>query len=196
MGLDAFHEAYQDLLERRIDFFAVYPDFRLTVNYTLSHPIDIVPGSFNPLHGAHREIYGRLIWDHNRDLENTFFEISIQSAIGKPPIEFDDLMERVKQFAWYAPVLVTNAPLFREKAVHFNNATFWIGADVANAFILHDGTEGIAKIPADFMIVPRGAYNLPENLPSNMHWVDWWLSPEVAMLSSTELRNKENENDL
>ena len=87
----------------------------------------LFPGSYRPLHGGHRllaEVAGRKL-----GLSVTF-EIS-RTNVDKPPLADFEVAERLKQFENYAPVAVTRAAIFTDKARLFPGCVFIAGADTA-----------------------------------------------------------------
>jgi hypothetical protein len=90
-------------------------------------PAALLPGSFNPLHEGHcalREVAAGLVGGP------AAFELSAFNA-DKPPLPGEELRRRLAQFAWRAPVWLTRAPTFHEKAELFPGAVFVVGADTA-----------------------------------------------------------------
>jgi hypothetical protein len=83
------------LLNGEIDFFTVHPDG--IVNAGRKGDIKgalLVPGSFNPLHLAHCQLY-----DRAEMLEgNATFELSAFN-VDKPPIDISTMLNRLSQFA-------------------------------------------------------------------------------------------------
>ena len=51
--------------------------------------------------------------------------------VDKPPLLMEEVEHRLRQFAWHAPVWLTRAPTFAEKAALFPGATFVVGSDTA-----------------------------------------------------------------
>ena len=87
----------------------------------------VLPGSFDPLHGAHVEL-ARVASDIlDTDVA---FELSLTN-VDKPPIGVDELERRLERFLKSGEVLVTSAPTFVEKARIFAGRFFVIGADTA-----------------------------------------------------------------
>lgn len=87
----------------------------------------LVPGSFNPLHHGHTElasIAGR------RYRKTVGYEISVFN-VDKPPLSLDEVVRRTTQFINLAPVVLTRAPTFVEKAQLFPGRIFAVGADTA-----------------------------------------------------------------
>jgi hypothetical protein len=114
------------------DFFAgqltavfVRPDGRVHIPET--KPRVLLPGSFNPLHAGHVGL-ARVAADLLG--APAAFELTVLNA-DKPPLPVDDVRRRLAQFAWLAPLWLTRAPTFREKAVLFPGAAFVVGADTA-----------------------------------------------------------------
>jgi hypothetical protein len=90
-------------------------------------PKVLLPGSFNPLHEGHlalAEVAGRLVG------APAAFELSAINA-DKPPLSDEEVRRRLCNFANRAPVWLTRAPTFAEKARLFPGAVFVVGADTA-----------------------------------------------------------------
>ena len=96
-------------------------------------PRAVLPGAFNPLHEGHQQIeqLGAEILAMPID-----FEISMTN-VDKQPLDPNEVVRRVKQFAAAQAVWITRAPTFVEKSRLFPNAVFLTGADtivrIANA---------------------------------------------------------------
>lgn len=76
--------------------------------------IVIYPGSYNPLHDAHKEIYHLA---HKITALPVFYEMSISNSY-KPSMDYVDLENRYKQFdnnGWRNAVILTKAPRFVDK---------------------------------------------------------------------------------
>ena len=84
----------------------------------------LLPGSFNPIHDGHREMLA--IAEHQLGRTGAY-EIAVQNA-DKPNLDFVTVAERLQGIG-PAPVWLTNAPTFAEKAALFPNATFALGVD-------------------------------------------------------------------
>src|SRR5262245_20955301 len=95
-------------------------------------PGAIFPGSFNPLHHGHTALAALAA---ARLTLSVAFELSIAN-VDKPDLPNDEVRRRLEQFRGRAPVVVTRAPTFREKAALFPGAVFIVGADTA-ARIVH-----------------------------------------------------------
>ena len=90
-------------------------------------PRVVFPGSFNPLHHGHRAlaaVAGRRLG------ADVHFELSAAN-VDKPDLAADEVARRVRQFCGYAPVWVTRAARFAEKAELFPGAAFVVGWDTA-----------------------------------------------------------------
>ena len=90
-------------------------------------PVAVLPGSFNPLHAGHRQlaaVAGRRLGGE------VHFELSVAN-VDKPELPADEAARRVGQFAGLAPVWVTRAATFAEKADLFPGAVFVLGFDTA-----------------------------------------------------------------
>lgn len=87
----------------------------------------IVSGSFHPVHEGHLEL-ARVAGRHS-DRE-VVFELPLQNA-EKGEVPILEARRRAAQFADRAPILLTRAPLFAQKAELFPGALFVVGADTA-----------------------------------------------------------------
>lgn len=90
-------------------------------------PAVLLPGSFNPLHRGHRslaEAAGRRLG------LPVSFELSIQN-VDKPELPTNELRFRLAQFLGLAPVYVTRAKSFEQKAELFPGTALVVGIDTA-----------------------------------------------------------------
>lgn len=90
-------------------------------------PRALLPGSFDPLHDGHREL-ARAAERHLRC--EVAFELSATN-VDKPGLPPETLARRAEQFAGFAPLWVTAAPTFLEKAALFPGCAFVVGHDTA-----------------------------------------------------------------
>ena len=87
----------------------------------------LLPGSFNPLHEGH---CGLAAVAASHVGAAPAYELTVVNA-DKPPLAAEEVRRRLAQFAWRAPVWLTRAPTFAEKADLFPGAAFVVGADTA-----------------------------------------------------------------
>ncbi len=90
-------------------------------------PALLLPGAFNPLHAGHIElakVASAVVG------APAAFDLSVLNA-DKPPPPDEEVRRRLDQFAWRAPVWLTRAPTYTEKAELFPGCVFVIGADTA-----------------------------------------------------------------
>jgi hypothetical protein len=90
-------------------------------------PRILFPGSFNPLHHGHITLGDRAA---ERLGAPVAFELSIAN-VEKPDLTSDEVLRRLAQFDYRAPVYVSRAATFRQKAELFPGCVFVVGADTA-----------------------------------------------------------------
>ncbi len=94
-------------------------------------PAVLLPGSFNPIHDGHR----RLLETASRLAgPSVAFELTVVNA-DKPPLAYEEVRRRMAQFAWHAPLWLTRASTFAEKARLFPGALFVVGSDTASRIL-------------------------------------------------------------
>jgi len=91
-----------------------------------THPL-FLPGSFNPLHQGH---CGLLKAAEALSGRSGLFELSILN-VEKPPLSFEDVSQRILAIQKVAPLVLTRAPTFLEKATLFPESWFVLGFDTA-----------------------------------------------------------------
>ncbi|HYT88467.1 MAG TPA: hypothetical protein VEL76_07145 [Gemmataceae bacterium] len=90
-------------------------------------PLAVLPGAFNPTHHAHwglAEVAARQL------ALPVAFEMSVHN-VDKGTLPAEEVRRRLGQFIWRAPVWVTRAATFVEKASLFPGVAFVVGADTA-----------------------------------------------------------------
>lgn len=87
----------------------------------------LVGGAFNPLHAGHLGMADAARRHLGRPLA---FELSLVNA-DKPDLEELEVFRRVQQFGGHAPLILTRAPRFDQKAALLPDTVFVLGADTA-----------------------------------------------------------------
>lgn len=113
------------LLAGGLDRVSAQPDGQLLLS--APPPALLFPGSFNPMHEGH-VLLARIAAELRQ--QPVAFEISVTN-VDKPPLAAEAVRQRLRQFAWKAPVELTRAPTFVEKSRLFPGTTFVVGADTA-----------------------------------------------------------------
>ncbi len=179
------------------------PDDRLRAGEP--RPTLLLSGSFNPLHEGHcrlAEVASRLVG------RPAAFELPVTNA-DKPLLPAEEVRRRVEQFTWRAPVWLTHAPTFTQKAQLFPGAIFVVGADTAERIVqprFYGGSEAqmaaaLASFRAQgcrFLVAGRvdaaGRFCCLDDIPIPADWRDLFMSiPAEAFrmdVSSTQLRTQ------
>lgn len=121
----------------------------------------ILSGSFNPLHEGHRRLAAAAAALVGAP---ACFEIAARNA-DKPTLDPHELLLRLRQFAGYAPVAASAAPLFTAKARLFPGAAFVVGADTAARLLapryyggeaqMHEALNAIRAQGCRFLVAGR-----------------------------------------
>jgi hypothetical protein len=119
----------QEFLDRELAAVLVEADGRLRRD--APRPAAVLAGAFNPLHAGHLELSTVAA-----DLLKVpvGFELCVCN-VDKPPLDASEISDRLEQFAGRAPVWLTRAPTFAEKALLFPGAVFVVGADTAERIL-------------------------------------------------------------
>jgi nicotinamide mononucleotide (NMN) deamidase PncC len=117
------------LVEGRLPAILMEGDGRLVLNGP--QPRLVLPGSFNPLHTGHCALAAAA---GRRMGCPVVFELGVVNA-DKPPLTVEEVRRRLAQFAGRAPLWLTRAPTFVEKAELFPGAVFVVGADTAERIV-------------------------------------------------------------
>jgi nicotinamide mononucleotide (NMN) deamidase PncC len=164
--------------------------------------VALFSGSFNPLHEGHRQLAAVAAAKLGRTVH---FELPLVNA-DKAPLSAAEAHRRVAQFAGFAPVFLTRAPLFSQKAKLFPRSVFVIGADTAVRLLeprfydddpaqLRASLEEIRLAGCRFLVAGRrlgGEFVTVERLPIPAGYRDLFGAVAEAEfrvdVSSTELR--------
>lgn len=160
----------------------------------------IIPGSFNPLHQGHIEIAEAAVRLTGK--KSVYFEMTVFNT-DKGTMTHSQAAERISQFRWKYPVVLTNLRLLVDKAEAFRMCDFAIGADTAERILdvkyyggteggLHDMLCGLKHFGARLLIMGRqynGAFKSVKDLKIPRGFEDLFIElPGRLDLSSTELR--------
>jgi hypothetical protein len=184
---------------------AVCVDLEGCVHADHPAPLALIPGAFNPLHEAHRglaETGRRLVGGPS------VFELSVVN-VDKPSLGEPEVRRRLAQFRGQAPVWLTRAPTFADKAALFPGVVFVVGADTAARIValryyggreaaLADALENIRRRGCRFLVAGRvdegGGFQRLEDLAVPAGYRDLFAAiPEDVFrldISSTQLRRQ------
>lgn len=148
------------LVAGELDRVTVQPDGQMLLEAPL--PVVLFPGSFNPVHEGHVSL--AQIAEELRQ-QPVAFELSVTN-VDKPALASHTVRHRLAQFEWKAPVELTRAPTFVEKARLFPGTTFVVGADTAerlfrpqyygdDAALMHRALEEIGNSGGRFLVAVR-----------------------------------------
>lgn len=207
-GLHEHHMAFTDpiscLLTQQVDTVLVYPDGCHVADEPISGAI--LPGAFNPLHEGHL----RLAQAASDTLGMPVtFELSILNA-DKGKLSAASIEERVQQFRSHHPLVLSRAPLFRDKASLFPGCVFVIGYDTARRLVspsyygekadMYAALEAIRTAGCRFLVAGRfdeGTFHILSDISLPPAYNDLFLElPEeqfrVDLSSSTIRESLEN----
>ena len=151
------NEAYVQTAQGQYFALDVYAkEYGLTLPAGNESNVSIYPGSFNPLHRGHKDIYDIM---QKQNYVECLFETSI-TCRGESELSLEDLRNRVRQFINYAPIVITNLARFVDKTdlflQYFDNVQFHIGMDAFKRMVEHDyGASGVQEFPAEFIVHER-----------------------------------------
>lgn len=163
----------------------------------------IMPGSWNPLHDAHRWMFDHIedeaVSSHayeggvaySSTTSAKYFELST-SRIGKEDLKEEELSRRLSQFAGYADVIVTPYPYFSDKYEALrpfaNLIVFHIGYDNYERLREISGEATISQMKCRFCVWPRNGKRL-EKGPKNCFDSGVDLPAPLQGMSSTQIRS-------
>src|SRR6266851_380190 len=111
------------------------PAFCASVDGQLSgdapRPSALLPGAFEPVHEGHWGLAAAASRFLSRPV---VFELSVIN-VDKPPLPAAEIRRRLQQFTWRAPLWITRAPTFADKAGLFPGVVFVVGADTAERIV-------------------------------------------------------------
>jgi nicotinic acid mononucleotide adenylyltransferase/nicotinamide mononucleotide (NMN) deamidase PncC len=154
----------------------------------------IFPGSFNPAHKQHSEIARAVYMMKGR---KPWFEISIHNT-DKPMINAIDLRKRMNalfEVHYARGVVVTDKPMFVDKAKQYGNPTFVVGTDTINRVFdpkyYYDAAQFLERKELKFLVFPRKGYQLRPELLNNPN-IEFISEKDYVDdgTSSTQIRNK------
>lgn len=165
--------------------------------------LHVVPGSFNPVHDAHRWMYESIDEESTIEVKYSksshvvyatssakYFEIST-SRFGKESLSEEEILNRARQFSGYAPVLVTTQSLFINKYEVLKpfgeHIVFHIGMDTYERLMDFNGSE-VGTYGCFFCVWPRSGSKLTKGAPKNCYSSGIEAPPHLLDLSSTKIR--------
>lgn len=126
MLVESLEPSLAMLLRGEVGFVHVEPGGGTFQGNTLPN-IALLSGAFNPLHAGHR----RFAEVGAQRLEQpVLFELPLINA-DKAPLSAQEAARRAAQFAGWATLVLSLAPLFSQKATLFPGSVFLVGADTA-----------------------------------------------------------------
>jgi hypothetical protein len=168
-------------------------------------PPALLCGSFNPLHDGHVRLAEVVAGKLGAPVA---FELSAVNA-DKPPLAAAEVRRRLRQFVWRAPVWLSRAPTFAEKAQHFSGTAFVVGADTAARIVaprfygdsverMHDALTAFRAAGCRFVVAGRAdasaRFVAAEDVPVPEQFRDLFTTIAEAEFrhdrSSTQLREQ------
>ncbi len=122
-------DALAALFAGRLSSLCLVPDGRAQAD--ARRPQLLLSGSFNPLHAGHLAL--AKIASELTGFPPAF-ELTVVNA-DKPPLPPEEVYRRALAFTWQAPLWLTRAATFAEKAELFTGCVFVVGADTAERIV-------------------------------------------------------------
>jgi hypothetical protein len=118
------------LLAGDVNWVMVTPDGQMTAGETLPG-VALLSGSFNPLHVGHERMAQEAAVMLGQPV---YYELPLVNA-EKAPLNTTEARRRLTQFAGWATILLSRAPLFSQKAKIFPQTVFVLGVDTVERLI-------------------------------------------------------------
>jgi nicotinic acid mononucleotide adenylyltransferase len=151
----------EEMILRAIHTSVMQSNVPIVYSFNLSNPyywrnnkcdkLFLVPGSFNPIHEAHRELHKLAMEKLLKEVEASsnskkiylMYEMALDNR-SKGPMSFGDFLERMANFTKYESVLITSSPYFFDKIEDLEvEVEFFIGSDVALKILEDHSIEDI-----------------------------------------------------
>ena len=143
---------YDSLLSNKCQCIILDESGRIITNKRPSH-MDIFPGSFNPLHISHKELFNSIDSKGEK-----FFELSIK-RFDKKDVALSELQHRLLQFKDYAKIIITCSSTFDEKITSISSPgtelNFHLGGDTLSRMKSYYSLDGIEALKACFVVYAR-----------------------------------------